>query len=72
VFLDLLEKAIEMDIVDKLWEKWLVELPNMDKETFIPFDEYKNKHFKRQKQAKADEEVLQDARKILLLISRPR
>lgn len=27
----------------RLWERWLVELQNMDKDNFISFDDYKNK-----------------------------
>ena len=70
-FIDLLNKAIEQDIEDKLWQKWLVELPYMDEKTFLSFDEYKDKHFKQKETQKmSDEEVLKDAENILKMMSR--
>lgn len=67
-FIDFIYNAYEQDLEQKLWEKWLVELPNMDKTTFIPFEEYKNKHF-RQKPKKTDEEIIADAENILKSMS---
>ena len=70
-FVGLLDKAIEKDIEDKLWQKWLVELPYMDEKSFLSFDEYKEKHFKREyTQKKTDEEILKDAENILKMMSR--
>lgn len=71
MFIDLVFKAIENDAEDKLWEKWLAELPNMDKKSFVPFEEYKNKHFKYQETGSSvrDEEVLEDAESILKMMN---
>ena len=70
-FIGLIQKAIEKDIEDRLWQKWLAELPNMDGKTFIPFDRYKEKHFKHEETQKmSDEEILQDAESILKSMSR--
>lgn len=71
VFIDLLKKAIEKDLEEKLWEKWLVELPHMDEKSFVPFDEYKNKHF-RQESTRSDEDILKDAENILKSMSKPK
>ena len=68
-FIELIHNAFEKDVEAMLWEKWLVELPNMDKSTFIPFEEYKQKHFK-QESTKTDDEILQDAENILKSMSR--
>lgn len=68
-FVDLLNKAIEQEAEDKLWQKWLVELPYMS-DKFIPFDEYKRKHFEEEETKKTDEEILQDADNILKMMSR--
>jgi hypothetical protein len=65
MFVDLVGKALEKEMEDRLWEKWLVELPNMDEKTFMPFDSYKQRHFQRQKSDKADSEILKDAENIL-------
>lgn len=72
MFVDLIGKAIEMDTEDKLWEKWLVELPNMDKDSFTSFNDYKDKHFKSDSSTnKTDEEILRDAEGILKMMSNP-
>jgi len=39
----LLAKAYEKELEDSLWEMWKLQFPNMDKETFISFEDYKNK-----------------------------
>ena len=69
-FLGLIKKAQEKDIEDKLWEKWLVELPHMQ-DKFIPFNEYKDKHFKQQENQQSDGEILEEAENILKMMSRP-
>jgi hypothetical protein len=70
-FVDLLNKAVEKDLEDKLWQKWLTELPRMDKQTFMTFDDYKARHFKKENK-KSDEEILQDAKNILKSMSKPK
>ncbi|WP_200415937.1 hypothetical protein [Virgibacillus salexigens] len=58
------------DLEDKIWEKWLVDYSRMGEGDFISFDEYKDRHFKKEnKQQKSDEEILNDAENILKLMS---
>ena len=62
-FIDLIDKAIEEENKDKLWEKWLHD------HTELTFDQY----YRRATQPvmkKSDEEVLQDAENILKMMSR--
>lgn len=61
---DLLAHAVDKELEDKLWQKWLAELPNMDEKTFIPFEEYKRRTFTSKKK-KSDDEIIQDAENIL-------
>jgi len=69
----LIIKAFEKEAEDLIWQKWLVELPNMDEKTFIPFDKYKENHFKPDPSTdKTDEEILQDAENILKMMSKPK
>ncbi len=64
-FVDLIANAIEKDIEDKLWNKWLHNGMEMS------FDEYnKAKHMPQQ--SKKEEDVLQDAENILKSMSRPK
>lgn len=63
MFVELIDKAIEEDINERLWEKWLHEQTDMN------FDEYKERHKPRPR--KSDEEVLQDAENILKMMSKP-
>ena len=35
MFIDLVFKAIEMDVEEKIWDKWLAELPNMSEESLF-------------------------------------
>lgn len=70
---NLIIKAFEKEIEDRIWQKWLVELPHMSEKTFIPFEQYKEKHFKPETTTeKTDEEILQDAEYILKLMSKPK
>lgn len=39
----IINKTREKIFDARLWERWLVELQNMDKDNFISFDEYKKK-----------------------------
>lgn len=62
---------MEKDLEDKIWEKWLVDYSNMGEGQFIPFDEYKERHFKpKTKQRKSEQEILKDAEDILKSMSR--
>ena len=38
-------KAKNEIVLDKLWQQYLIDYGNMDKESFIGFDEYKSKAF---------------------------
>lgn len=68
---DLIGKAQEKDVEEMLWQKWLVEIQNMDKESFVPFDKYKEQHMKvQQKEIRSEQEVLEDAENILKSMSR--
>jgi hypothetical protein len=40
---ELIQTAYTKYLEDKLWQRWLVELPYMDKDHFITFDNYKKK-----------------------------
>lgn len=40
---ELIKKAIETDIEDKVWDRWLVDYRKMDKDNFTNFEDYKNK-----------------------------
>lgn len=70
-FIDLIKKALEKETEDKLWEKWLVQMPHMEHP--ISFNDYKDKHFKNvaNESGKTDEELLEDAERILKSMSRP-
>lgn len=35
--------AAEKEVENKLWEYWKLQFPNMDKETYISFEDYKAK-----------------------------
>ena len=71
---DLIVKAYEKELEDKLWEKWLVELPNMNKGNFVSFGTYKEQHLKKIEETlfvKTDEQVMQDAEGILNMMNKP-
>ncbi|MCM3739238.1 hypothetical protein M3210_03035 [Oceanobacillus luteolus] len=72
MFIDLVFKAIEMDVEEKIWDKWLAELPNMSEETFVPFEKYKEEHFQPQEAEKDDDEILKDAEEILKMMNKPK
>lgn len=55
--IDLFIYAIEKDKENKLWELWKLQYPQMDKESFITFEEYKNKNIKKQTTKKTYEEI---------------
>lgn len=68
-FVQLVFKAFEKEAEEKIWQKWLVELPYMDEKNFMTFERYKDKHFKQIETEKTDEEILHDAENILKLAS---
>ena len=41
--MDAIETAYERERDDLIWQMWLSCFPNMTKENYVPFDEYKNK-----------------------------
>ena len=55
--IDLFIYAIEKDKENKLWELWKLQYPQMDEESFITFEEYKNKNIKKQTTQKTYEEI---------------
>lgn len=55
---DFISKAYEKESEDRLWEQWLVDYRLMDKETFIDFEEYKNKS--RVSAIKVDEKLTKE------------
>ena len=71
---ELIVKAFEKELEEKLWQKWLAELPNMNKDTFVSFEKYKENHLKPQVSIslRTDEEILQDAENILKLMNKPK
>lgn len=69
-FFDLIKNALEKDAEDKLWQKWLAELPHMNEQTFVSFEDYKKKHYKPKNTTQTDDEILADAAQILQNMSR--
>ena len=41
----LLAEAYKRDHEDKLWQQWLVDYSRMDSNSFMSFEDYKNKFF---------------------------
>ena len=39
----MIQKAIEKDQEDRLFQQWVVQLPHMDEKHYIGFEDYKNK-----------------------------
>ncbi|MGJ9384252.1 hypothetical protein [Salipaludibacillus sp. CF4.18] len=74
LFVELIGEAMKKNTEDKLWSKWLVELPNMDPKKFVPFDKYVKMHTGNSNGSnetpKTEEEILQDADNILKSMSR--
>ncbi|UZW12556.1 hypothetical protein OSC52_11890 [Clostridium pasteurianum] len=44
--LEIINTAYKKKAEEMLWQRWLVDYSNMDKEHFISFTDYKNKVFK--------------------------
>jgi hypothetical protein len=56
----LIYKAIEKDRDKKLWEMWLMRYQHMEKETFVPFSEFKKQH-SQEVSKRPKEEILNEA-----------
>lgn len=70
LFIDLLNKAIEQEVEEKLWQKWLVELPHIEED--MPFEKYKKMHMQSNTTTnKTDNQILADAESILKMMNRP-
>jgi len=55
--LEIFIHAIEKNVENDLWEMWKLQFPNMDKETFISFEDYKNKLKNKQYTKKSYEAI---------------
>ena len=60
----MLVDAYEKDIEDRLWQQWLVQFANMDKDNFISFDNYKKELMKPASKKVDIEQVLKEAEEI--------
>lgn len=66
-FMELANKAIENNLEERIWQRWLSERPIMAmNEEFIPYEDYKNKILIPSKQIsqKRTEDILQEAENI--------
>ena len=67
-FMELLSVAIVKDLEDRLWQQWLVDYSRMTQETFISFNDYKEKALKPEVRNEVDvEKILEDAESIKAL-----
>lgn len=73
MFIDLIEKAIEQETDEKIWDLYLQDflLARFSGNPMIPFDEYKKPPAKKEGE-QSDEEIMQSSLNILLSISRPK
>lgn|GEM_PF-1755232 len=62
VTVELIEFAIENELEQASWELWLTIYPHFTKETFIPFEEFKDDQVKAKprKQIKTNEEIMEE------------
>jgi hypothetical protein len=60
----LLEEAYKKEQEDSLWEVWKLQFPNMDKETFISFEDYKAKFMDRKHTEISYEEIETEMAKV--------
>lgn len=60
----LLYDAYQKDIKDKLWQQWLAIYPNMDKEHFTSFEDFKKECLKPDLKNVDVKEILKDAEEI--------
>lgn len=69
---NLIVKAFEKEAENMIWQKWLVELPYFEKDNFVSFDAYKDKHFQQKESDRKDEEIMRDAENILNMLNEPK
>jgi len=70
-FMELYLKAKKENILDRLWQQWLIDYSRMTTETFISFTDYKKKSFIPNNNKKLDkDEILKQAEKIKALDQR--
>lgn len=68
----LIFKAMEKDIEDTLFQRWLIDYSKMDNKNFISFEEYKNKFIVKKADNKPMDDVLKEAEEIKLKVSQKR
>jgi S-adenosylmethionine:tRNA-ribosyltransferase-isomerase (queuine synthetase) len=39
----MIKVALEKQLDERIWQRWLIEIQSMDKDDFLNFDSYKNK-----------------------------
>lgn len=64
---EIILKAYKKNLEDKVWDRWLVDYRNMNKDNFISFEEYKDKIFTTnvvQDKYLTKEELLKEAAEI--------
>ena len=64
-------KATEKYQDERLWDMWLSIYPNMDKESFVSFEQFKLNARKQKITKRTDEEIIQDAENILQSFKKP-
>lgn len=63
--LALYQKGLEAAQNEKLWELWLAQYPNMTKETFVSFEQFKLNSRKSAQVKRSEQEIIEDANNIL-------
>lgn len=63
--LDLITYALEKNMENDLWDMWKLQFPNMDKERFISFEDYKKKSINSKKHTEISyEEIEKEMEKV--------
>lgn len=69
--LKLYRKASEKNLESRMWERWLVDYRNMNKDNFVSFADYTKKLTEPKRVDKrSEEEVIEDAENILKMMKR--
>ncbi len=68
--LALYQKGLETAQNEKLWELWLAQYPNMTKETFVSFEQFKLNSRKSAQVKRSEQEIVEDADNILKSMKR--
>ncbi|WP_106531913.1 hypothetical protein [Planomicrobium soli] len=58
-------KAMEKYQDEKLWEMWLSVYPQMDKDSFVSFEQFKLNARKQKHTKRSEEEIIKDSNNIL-------